>query len=52
MNVLRCPRCDAATWDTHCDKMACGWVVCAYCEGAVYEWETGTLVDWDRKSWH
>lgn len=44
MKVLRCPTCNAGTWDTHCDEVNCGWVVCAYCELAIYEWETGTLM--------
>ena len=45
MKVLRCPKCNAATWDVHCIDVNCGWVVCSYCEQAVYEWETGTLME-------
>lgn len=52
MNVVRCPRCDAAVWDTHCDEVNCGWVVCVYCYDAViYDWQERTMLVWERKSW-
>lgn len=52
MKVLRCPKCNAATWDVHCISVNCGWVICAYCESSIYEWESGALITLDRRASH